>query len=245
MRSPPSPRPPLRPAPAGRTSGPEAPRSTRASAHLSLRPPPRSASPWSTPEQGAEQWGPFWEPHPRRDSAHRTCRSFSAATAARLPRWPLEGGGWPRHRFRFRCAVCEGKRFSRQFGEGLYCPFPGVPGVSARSWSKYVPPLRKGLLARAQWEIAGAGAGRGAGAERGGGGGDGRGSFLSQRQELAACLFQDAPWAGYCLAGTPGTISGCRNLPKSRASPGRGPVSSPRSETATGHLLPENPLVCS
>lgn len=61
------------------------------------------------------------------------------------------GGGWPRHRFRFRCAVCEGKRFSRQFGEGLYCPFPGVPGVSARSWSKYVPPLRKGLLARAQW----------------------------------------------------------------------------------------------
>lgn len=100
----------------GERAGPR-PRAARERALTSPRPPPRSASPWSTPEQGAEQWGPFWEPQPRRDSAHRTCRSFSAATAARLPRWPLEGrGGWPRHRFRFRCAVCEGKRFSRQFG---------------------------------------------------------------------------------------------------------------------------------
>lgn len=45
------------------------------------------------------------------------------------------GGGVAGRRFRFRCAVCEGKRFSRQLGEGLYCPSPSVPGVSVSSVS--------------------------------------------------------------------------------------------------------------
>lgn len=134
MRSPPSPRPPLRPAPAGRTSGPEAPRSPRASAHLSLRPPPRSASPWSTPERGAEEWGPFWELHPRRDSAPPHLPQLLGCYSRSASKMAARGwGGWPGRLFRFRCAVCEGKRFSRQLGEGLYCPSPGVPGVSSLS----------------------------------------------------------------------------------------------------------------
>lgn len=62
-----------------------------ASAHLSLRPLPRSGSPWSRPEQGAEEWDPRLELHPRWDSAHRTRRSLAAATAAQPLRWPLEG----------------------------------------------------------------------------------------------------------------------------------------------------------
>lgn len=61
----PSPRPPLQPAPAGRTSGPR-PRAARERSPL-----PEAAaafsSLWPRPEQGAEEWGPRREPHPRWD----------------------------------------------------------------------------------------------------------------------------------------------------------------------------------
>lgn len=88
-------------------------------------PPPRSGSPRSRPEQGAEERS-VPESHtapgrstPHRDGAHRTRRRAAAATASSASKMAVEGRSLGR--FRFRCAVLGGGRSRHLGGRCPHC----------------------------------------------------------------------------------------------------------------------------